>query len=188
MQMKSLITTLSLLIILINSLFSQTIVSEGEITGIWQISESPFIVDGNITVPVGGKLGIDPGVEVLFSGPYNFEVFGRLVATGTVEDSLYFGMTDTTGFSTNEYEGWIGMVFMNITGITQEPSILDYAKIEFCAGNAITCNHSSLLIQNSKMQYNKGYGLYLIEATDIVIENVSIHQDTSAIIMTNNKI
>ena len=34
-------------------------------------------------------------------------------ATGTVEDSIYFGMTDTTGFSTYDYEGWVGMAFLN---------------------------------------------------------------------------
>ncbi len=172
--MKSFITTLALLLFFLCTAIAQTIVTEGEVSGFWQISESPIIIEGNIVVPESGKLTIDPGVEVLFSGPYFFEIYGRVDATGTVEDSIYFGMTDTTGYSTNEYEGWVGVVFMNTTGLTQEPSLLDYTKIEFCASSAITCYHSSLLIQNSKLQYNKGFGLYLIEATDITVENTHL--------------
>ncbi len=178
-QMKSLITTFTLVIVIAQTLFSQTMVSDGEITGFWQISESPFIVEGDVTVPVGGKLTIDPGVEVLFSGPFNFEVLGRLDATGTVEDTIFFGMSDTTGFSTEAYEGWLGMVFLNLTGTMQEPSLIDYAKIEFSANNAVSCYNSSLLIQNTKIQYNKGYGLNLIEATDIIIENTHLSYNHS---------
>lgn len=177
--MKSLISTLTLLLLIIQTNVAQTIVPEGEVTGFWQISESPFIIGGNIVVPEGGKLTIDPGVEVLFSGPYNLEVYGRMDATGTVEDSIRFSMTDTTGFSTSEYEGWVGMAFMNMSGAMQEPSLLDYAMVEFSAYNAINCYNSSLLIRNSKLQYNKGYGLYLVDATDIIIENTLLSYNHS---------
>lgn len=177
--MKLFISTLTLILLLNSSLFSQSNMVEGEVTGLWEISDSPFIIEGDVTVPLGGKLTIDPGVEILFSGPYMFEVNGRLDATGTVEDSIYFGMTDTTGFSSTSYEGWSGMVFLDASSNSQEHSLLDYVNIEYSASSALFCANSGILMQNSKIKNNKGCGLYLADATDIIIESTQVSDNLS---------
>jgi parallel beta-helix repeat protein len=49
----------------------------------WDILGSPYIVVGNVTVPNGITLTIDPGVEVRFDGYYGLFVNGTLFAIGS---------------------------------------------------------------------------------------------------------
>ncbi|MFN3821633.1 MAG: hypothetical protein ACK4OO_04810, partial [bacterium] len=54
----------------------------GEVSGVWSINRSPFVVVGEITIPEGASLTIEPGVEIFFAGSYAFNVRGRLSAVG----------------------------------------------------------------------------------------------------------
>lgn len=160
----------------VDSVFSQTIVSGGEVTGLWTKSESPYIISGDISIPSSGKLAIDPGVDVLFTGQFNFEVFGRLESTGTFDHRIYFGMSDTAGYSSDNYEGWLGISF---TENLDNYSFLNYTDIEFSVGSGVACYSSLVKIQNSTIQHNKGYGMYLSDATDLILENTQINYNLS---------
>ncbi len=81
---------LSLFVLLIfNPLQAQTIVN-GFVNGHWDTDGSPYIANGTITVQAADSLQIDPGVEVLFSPNTGFNVYGTLLAIGTLEDSIIF--------------------------------------------------------------------------------------------------
>ncbi len=98
---------------------AQTEVS-GEQSGTWDAQGSPYLVVGEITVPTGQTLNIEPGVEVNFQGHYKFTVNGTLNAIGTENDSIFF-TTD------NPSVGWGGIRFENTLFISH----LSYCRIEF---------------------------------------------------------
>ncbi len=83
---------------------SQTIVPGGPVSGTWTQAGSPYLIEGEITIPDGETLNVAPAVEVIFQGHHKFIVNGYLEATGTAEDSIIFTAADTS-------EGWHGIRF-----------------------------------------------------------------------------
>ena len=113
---------------LINQGKAQTIISGGIVTGTWKPANSPYHINGEITIPNDSTLTIEPGVEVVFMGHYKFNVQGRLLAIGTKKDSIRFIVED-------KITGWHGIRFFNTK------STNDTSKIVFCSfkyGNANT--------------------------------------------------
>jgi len=98
--MKKLFTIL-LFATIFSQVYSQTEVS-GVQTGIWTAENTPYLVIGDITIPSGGSLIIEPGVEVNFQGLFKFIVNGNVQAIGTETDSIQF-TTDNTNL------GWGGI-------------------------------------------------------------------------------
>jgi len=59
-------------------------------SGVWSLSDHPVRVVGNIVLPTGEQLTIQPGVRVEFAGPFSFTVNGKLIAEGTYTDFIVF--------------------------------------------------------------------------------------------------
>jgi len=129
---------------------AETIIPGGDVDGIWDATGSPYIVGGDITVPLNETLIIDPGVAVLFQGAYEFVVNGWLEAIGTSTDSILITAQDTSnrweGFSFNE---------------SQDTSRLEYCIIEY----GYSDNHSGgvdinlfakVVISHCTLRYNLG--------------------------------
>jgi predicted outer membrane repeat protein len=77
---------------------------EGEVWGSWTTSGNPYNVVGELRVPPGSTLVIDPGVTVKFQGHYKFVVdsAATLSAVGTKENPILFIAADTAA-------GWHGL-------------------------------------------------------------------------------
>ncbi len=170
-------TTLLLVLLAAITAHSQTYITGGEVTGNWTPEGNPYIIEGDMIVAPDERLNIDAGVEILFTGPYVIEIYGRIEALGTPNDSIYFGVQDTTGFSGDSYNGWYGIGFVGYGSITSEMSRFEYCNIEFSAGSGITCmNYPNFEIKHTRIASNKEYGLSLMEfsdiqASDLLIEN-----------------
>ena len=55
------------LLIFSQFVFAQTTISDGEeVSGTWNMSGSPYVVEGEAIVPIGATLTIKPGVVVKF--------------------------------------------------------------------------------------------------------------------------
>ena len=80
----------------------------GAVSGTWTAALSPRFVMGDIFVPSNDSLVIEPGVDVIFMGPYKFSVpSGALLrAVGTQQDSILFTADNPT-------LGWQGLRFTN---------------------------------------------------------------------------
>jgi len=71
---------------------SQTNIPAGDVSGKWTLAHSPYLINGDITVPDDSTLIIDPGVRVEFQGYYSLNVQGRLLGIRTQTDTTIVGV------------------------------------------------------------------------------------------------
>lgn len=105
------------------------------VSGHWTLAGSPYKVYNDIGVDNGASLVIDPGVQVIFQGPYALYVLGSMNAVGTPSQRITFTMGDTTGFTTDRIGnrgGWHGIQYEMYTGSTPDSSALKYCDITYC--------------------------------------------------------
>jgi hypothetical protein len=111
----------SILVFMIPALlFSQTCVPAGPVEGTWDLEGSPYYIYGNIYVGSHAKLVIEPGVNVVFRGWYDFAVYGTLSAVGTEAQMIRFTTINIP------HVKWRGMIFKN----TDRYSDLSYCIFE----------------------------------------------------------
>ena len=108
------------------NIVAQTSVPAGAVKGLWTLSGSPYLIQGNILIVKDSTLIIEPGVTVEFQGYYKLNVQGRLLAIGATADTITFTAANTTN-------GWKGIRFDN-THSANDTSKIMYCKIEY--GNA----------------------------------------------------
>jgi PKD repeat protein len=117
-----------------------TTIPAGDVSGTWDLTGSPYTITGNVTIPGGSTLIIEPGVEVSVSDNYSLTVQGLLQAIGTVNDTILF----TAG------AGWSGLSFDN----AQDSSHLEYCKIEKSTYAGIVCSNSNPAITHCNICNN----------------------------------
>ncbi len=164
-----------------NSFSGGTQIPEGEVSGTWSDANSPYFVDGDIEVPEDGELVIEPGVKVMFLGPYGMTIGknARLVAEGNENHPIEFT-------AWNRDMGWGGLRFID----SGADDILSYCSITFSKkntgsmvyipdidrnGGAIYCNSSSPTITNCKISNNigdKGGAIYCFESYPVISNTV----------------
>ncbi|MBN2089899.1 TonB-dependent receptor, partial [candidate division KSB1 bacterium] len=123
--------------------------------GTWELIGSPYIIRGDVTVPAGQKLLIEPGTIIKFSGFYRFVVSGVLVAQGESNNRIIFtsihdkemGISsfDTSSQQNATPNDWNMIHFLN-TGNQQASTLLN-CIIRFSA-NAIQCDQSAPTLEN----------------------------------------
>ncbi len=126
--MKKQITTFALFAILgLSGVFAQTSVPGGTVSGHWTVLGSPYNIMGSVTIPTLSTLTIDPGVTVSFQTSFGLTMIvqGRLLAVGTVADTITFTAANTTiGFS--------GIRFVDSYKYTgNDSSKFEYCKIQY---------------------------------------------------------
>ncbi len=181
--MKKIIIIFSLLFIFAFSL-ADTHIPAGNVNGVWTFPNSPYIIDGEISIQQGDELTIEPGIQVIFSGHYKFNIYGRILAEGTATDSIIF-------IAQNTFEGWNGLRFLNNNSNGQDSSKVIYCKLEFGnattypqpAGGAIFCYYSSdILIKNCLITNNKaawGGGICCWNNSSPRLEDVIISENSA---------
>ena len=164
--MKKSIFTLSLCFLLLNFLsviecrytYAQTEIPAGDVSGVWTLANSPYNINGEITVPNDSTLTIEPGVEVIFTGHYKFNVQGRLLAIGTETDTIVFTINDTTGFHDPNIPdgGWGGIKLEDIAS-SNDSTIFEYSSFQYGKtdnGGAIYSNIDKLRISHCLFRNN----------------------------------
>lgn len=104
-----------------HTLHAQTTIPGGVVSGLWTYSGSPYMVNGEISVPDSQALTIQPGVEVIFTGHHQFFIDGQLLAIGVPDSMITFTAQDTS-------TGWLGIEFRNIP-LHNDSSKLVYCKV-----------------------------------------------------------
>jgi hypothetical protein len=88
---------------------------------VWTAADGPYHVTGNIVVPVGRTLTIEPGTTVFLDNDVGFTIHGRLVAQGTEYRRIRF--TRIPGTTTQ----WAGFQIPD----SKQDNIIAYADLEF---------------------------------------------------------
>jgi hypothetical protein len=187
---------LSSLICISITAFSQIHIS-GPQSGI--LTDTTYIVDGDISVEQGDSLVIEAGAIFLFDGAFNFAVSGYLCAIGTELDTIHFR-------SNVGIQAWLGI---NVSTDASDSCRLDYCKISgsdhhglyivgcnmnisHCMisdnpggnwGGGIYCVNSSPLISNciiTRNHANMGGGFSCFSSAHPVLSNCIISDNTSS--------
>jgi hypothetical protein len=143
----------------------QTTVPPGAVYGTWT-SHSTYQITGNIYIPQDSTLLIEPGVKVEFQGHYELKVMGRLLAEGTITDSILFTVNDTTGYYQEDSDlgGWKGIRIYDIDE-SEDSTKLAYCRLEF--GKA----------SESGWPQNEGGALYVSQFNKIAISHCRFDQN-----------
>lgn len=101
----------------------------GPVSGNW--SDTVY-VDGDLIVEEGESLQIAAGTKVIFTTPAIFHVGGSLQSNGTVEEPIYFTVSDTTGFadSSSLAGAWQGLVYSHMVPTT-DSSVFQHTWFEY---------------------------------------------------------
>ncbi|NQU84228.1 MAG: right-handed parallel beta-helix repeat-containing protein, partial [Mariniphaga sp.] len=131
-------------------LLAQTNV-QGDVSGTWTVGNSPYSVIGDVNVPIGLTLTIEPGVVVKFMDNYSFTIYGTLLANGTVADSIRF----TSGQSLGSPGDWQNIHFNNANNNCS----LNYCIVEY-GNNGVYISDCNPSITNSTICNNLNAGIY----------------------------
>ena len=105
----------------------------------WAASAGPFVVNGNLNVPAGVTLTVEPGTTIYFAQGASVTVAGRLLAEGTESRRIRFTRQPGTANT------WGGIRFNNSTLDNR----ITYADIDFAStADTITASSSTILVDN----------------------------------------
>ena len=135
---------------------AQTVSVSGKQSGVWEADT--VWVTGDVDVM--GSLEVLPGTMVLFESFYHISVAdgAEFLALGSIDDSIVFAVTDTTGFF-NEYSGrggWNGFQ-VNRGRVRLDYCVLQYAKAvngEDKEGGAMNIQGGDVEIAHSTLRCN----------------------------------
>ncbi|TKJ41667.1 hypothetical protein CEE37_03620 [candidate division LCP-89 bacterium B3_LCP] len=156
--------------LIVTAVSAQTIIPGGDVSGTWEAVGSPYLIEGEITVPADSILNIEPGVEVNFQGHYKFNVNGFLEAVGTETDSILFTAADPD-------TGWHGIRFIG----APDSSHLSYCIVQYgyasgnfpdFSGGGINCSSSNPVIKHCTFRENSavhaGGGIYCAYSNPVI--------------------
>jgi hypothetical protein len=165
---------LFIVIVLISAqvLIAQTNVS-GEVAGIWELANSPYIVVGDISIVGDSLLVIEAGVEVKFDGFYQFTVYGVLSAIGTESEPILF----TSNASTPNPGDWYNIEL-------SDSCIIQYSIIEYAGQPEPSTNKFAIRLNgdceilNNVIRHNNVSGIGAIYESSIIGRNLIYDNST----------
>ncbi len=169
------------------SVCAQTTISDSSfVSGTWTKANAPYIIEGELIVPEGTTLTIEPGVEVRFKTGTNFDytsdidvgyfnIYGKVIAIGNPGDSIVFTRDGNEG-------NWGILYFHEVT----DSSIFKYAVFEHSShisgistntyynyfSGALSSFQSKMSIENCCFRHCKNYGVFSRGSTTWVQNNL----------------
>lgn len=156
----------------------------GTVSGVWTVSNSPYFAIGDLTVPDGQSLTIEPGVHVLFTGHFKFTVSGTLIAVGTEADSIIF----SRAYETEASKWWGLRMHGSDPGTHLAYCVIEYGRATGSSydqsGGGIMCLYTSPTIEHSVIRNNYaqygGGGIYCDQGTPhftncVITDNTGFH-------------
>ncbi len=153
-------------------LTAQTNVS-GEVSGAWELANSPYIVVGDISIIGDSLLVIEAGVEVRFDGFYQFVAWGILSAVGTESEPILF----TSDAASPSPGDWYNIELY-------DSSIMQYCIVEYAGQPEPATNRFAIRLSgssevlNNVIRYNHVSGIGAIYESSIIKCNLIYDNST----------
>ncbi|MBD3167292.1 T9SS type A sorting domain-containing protein [bacterium] len=148
---------------------AQTEIS-GSLSGVLVAGEYRMV--GNCRVENGNRLTIEAGAIISSAGPYRFDVFGTLEATGTQSDTVRFQREAQTA-------RWFGISFES----SSEDNLIQFTDVSGCTTSALAVTGSELIVQDCLIHENlavTGAGLAVNRESTVQLERTAFHQNDAA--------
>ncbi|RLC51512.1 MAG: hypothetical protein DRI23_04865 [Candidatus Cloacimonadota bacterium] len=183
--MKKILVFISMLLCISAGLLADVNIPGGSLVDLdWTAAESPYNINGEITLDSGDELTIEDGVTVQFTGHYKFNVEGRILADGIDGNEITFtAVVPATG--------WHGFRFTDTDTNGQNESRFYYCNFEYgiasglgadVRGGTFYCvNSSDIEFQNCNIENSQattGGAMFLVNS-DIIMEDTVIDGNTS---------
>jgi parallel beta-helix repeat protein len=156
---------LLILLLAVSSAFLSAIQVSGNQSGTWSPDNNPYEIVGDVTVPAGLTLTVQPGVVVHAMGLYQIIAQGNIIAVGTATDSIYFvsGQANPTAL-------WDGIRLEN----TSVQSQFTYCRIDL-GDYGINSINSPVSITYCHFKNNKrgiqAYGIGSANPANVLIDH-----------------
>ena len=150
----------------------------GDVSGTWPAGSHQTVV-GDIEIPKGETLVIEPGVTVAFEGPYELLVLGELSAVGTAAAPIRFTRAQPT-----EASRWRGIYFDG----ADDASVLEHCQVEWVKKQGTEgkgsvriewCSPTIRLCELNDNLTDLGGGIHVGRTSTSVIELNHIHHNQS---------
>ena len=133
-----------------------TFIPEGNVNGTWTVENSPYYIEGPITVENGQVLTIQPGVRVAVRGGYPVTVQGSVLAQGLEANPVMFTASNPNIF-------WDGFDY-DYTPTGNVASVFDHCIFQYskaqgefpynCGGVFAVRDYDGILLSNSTIRFN----------------------------------
>jgi hypothetical protein len=130
----------------------------------WDSSNSPYIIQGKVDVPVGSTLSIGPGVHVVYQGVGELAVEGNLTIAGSAAAPVVFDMTQA---------GLQSQFFLN-------GAQADIQNAKFLGG-IFLARDSQLNVASS--EFTQGSGVYLQGKTTAYLKSNKIYGNATGAVL-----
>ncbi|TKJ36563.1 hypothetical protein CEE37_14885, partial [candidate division LCP-89 bacterium B3_LCP] len=143
---------------------AETIIPGGDVSGTWDISGSPYLIMGDITIQSGNTLVVEPGVQVRFELNVGLTVYGSLSADGTVGDLITF----TSNLINPQMNDWAGIEVVD-NGVAN----LIYCEVTYGIISGEADSYAEIEITNSEVCTITDCGRYLTIDNSVVNGDIS---------------
>jgi len=142
----------------------ENIIPGGNVSGEWSPTNGIYHVTGNITIPAGQTLTIQPGTAVYFDPGTRLTVNGRLLAEGLESQRITLTRYGTSG-------AWNGIVF-NYGSYSDQVNRIAYTDFDRSDGGseAILANDAQLVLENVDFT-NQGKQFLDLHDSSIIARN-----------------
>ena len=133
-----------------------TFIPEGNVSGTWTAENSPYYIEGPLTIENNQTLTIEPGVKVAVRGSYYMTIQGTINALGTEDEPIQFS-------SSNPNIYWNGLDY-NYTPSSNDTSLFDNCIFQYglaigefpfnCGGIFAVRDFNKIEIRNSIFRNN----------------------------------
>lgn len=131
----------------------------GNVGGNWT-NNNTYFVQGDLTIPTGSVLTVQPGTKIKFNGNYSIFANGTLLAVGDSVNPIVF----TSNLPSPQAGNW------NLIDLNNSLCNINYCVVEF-SSNGFRFSNSSPLIANSTIRNNSLGGIYCLNGSPNISKN-----------------